>query len=161
MADEEHGLAEEHLGVAQAAREDVLRDLAVHGREAIVEEVHVGVRVHCPGNRHALLLASTEIDALLADLRGVAGRQLLEVRRQRAGLERSREKEGEREGRREWERERLRYIRDKAVTQPETETAAEAKQTLQPNTSPEPHRQNLPLTSPCIHGHHGTSMMAA
>mmetsp|Transcript_15581 Transcript_15581/g.24246 ORF Transcript_15581/g.24246 Transcript_15581/m.24246 type:complete len:1269 (+) Transcript_15581:1003-4809(+) len=65
--------------------EQVPPDVGVHRRERVVEHVEVGVGVGGPGEGHALLLAAAEVDALLADLGGVARGQHGQVRAQRAG----------------------------------------------------------------------------
>lgn len=43
---------------------DVLSHVRVHGRERVIEEVDVGASVHGPGQAHALLLATGQVDAL-------------------------------------------------------------------------------------------------
>eukprot|EP00968_Pinguiococcus_pyrenoidosus_P002886 scaffold167_cov244-Pinguiococcus_pyrenoidosus.AAC.3 len=68
-----------------AMLKDVSSHLAVDGAEAVVQEVHVRIIVNGSGQGHALLLSTAEVDALLPDLGRVAGRQLLQVWKQRAG----------------------------------------------------------------------------
>ena len=45
-----------------AALEDVVRDLRVHRREAVIEEVEVGVRVDGARDGHALFLSPAQVD---------------------------------------------------------------------------------------------------
>ena len=61
---------------ADAAVEEVAPDVRVDGRERVVKHVDVRVRVRRARERDPLLLAARERDALLADLRLVAGGQL-------------------------------------------------------------------------------------
>ena len=59
--------------------EEVLRDVRVDRRETVVQQVHVRIRVVRPRQRHPLLLASRQRQALFADLRLVAVRQRVHV----------------------------------------------------------------------------------
>jgi hypothetical protein len=54
---------------------DVAADMHVDGRQRVVQDVDVRVGVRRARDGDALLLAAAQIDALLADLRAVAGWQ--------------------------------------------------------------------------------------
>mmetsp|Transcript_14911 Transcript_14911/g.50171 ORF Transcript_14911/g.50171 Transcript_14911/m.50171 type:complete len:444 (-) Transcript_14911:212-1543(-) len=67
--------------------EEVLAHVRVDGGERVVEQVDVRVRVDGACERDPRLLASRDVDALLADLRHVAAREDLQVGAQRARLD--------------------------------------------------------------------------
>ena len=54
VGDHDHGLVSKHP--ADAVLEDVLADVSIHGREHIIQEIHVRLRVHRAGQGHPLLL---------------------------------------------------------------------------------------------------------
>ncbi len=74
VCDEEHSgttRAQTHDGVV----EERLADMRIDGRERVVEADNVSVVVEGTGNVDSLLLATTEVDTLLANLGEIAGWQ--------------------------------------------------------------------------------------
>ncbi len=43
---------------------DVFPNMRVYGTERVVQEVDIGLLVHCTSQTHSLLLTTTQIDAL-------------------------------------------------------------------------------------------------
>mmetsp|Transcript_10332 Transcript_10332/g.29000 ORF Transcript_10332/g.29000 Transcript_10332/m.29000 type:complete len:261 (-) Transcript_10332:1067-1849(-) len=78
MGDQDPRLARQ--GAADAGVEEVPPDVGVHGAQRVVEQVHIRIRVHRPGQGHAVPLAPREVDPLLPDLRRVPRGQEVEVR---------------------------------------------------------------------------------
>mmetsp|Transcript_8575 Transcript_8575/g.14758 ORF Transcript_8575/g.14758 Transcript_8575/m.14758 type:complete len:210 (-) Transcript_8575:23-652(-) len=84
MSYQDHRLALGDQQVLDAIVEDVLASVLVHGRQRIVQHLHLRLRVDGAGQGDALALAAAQIDAALADLRLVAVREDLHVALQRA-----------------------------------------------------------------------------
>ncbi len=47
--------------------EDVFSDVRIHGAQWVIQQIHIGVVVHGPRQRHPLLLSSAQVDALETD----------------------------------------------------------------------------------------------
>lgn len=58
---------------AHALVKQVAAHVRVHGGQRVIKQVHVGIRVQRARERDAVLLAARQVDALLANLAGVAG----------------------------------------------------------------------------------------
>ena len=88
MRDEDDGRGGQQIGMSHAeeAIEHFPGRAGVQSAERVVEQYHVWSGIHCPRQRHPLLLATAERYAPLANLGHVAGRELFEVRPQAAGI---------------------------------------------------------------------------
>lgn len=61
MCDHDDGLVSEHP--TNAVLEYVFSHVRVHSGEHVIQQIYVGLSVHCTGQAHPLLLAPGEIDA--------------------------------------------------------------------------------------------------
>eukprot|EP01044_Picomonas_judraskeda_P011405 COSAG03_NODE_1549_length_3888_cov_2.020042_4_plen_137_part_00 len=78
---------EKMSGKGASAREAHRPNMGVDGAQHIVQEDNVCVRVHCACEREPLALASTQSDALLANLSLIARREQGQIRAETARLD--------------------------------------------------------------------------
>ena len=74
-------------GPADAGLKDSPADVGVHGAERVVQQIERRAAIHSAGQADALPLPARQVDAALANLRLIAGRQHRQVCAQRAHVQ--------------------------------------------------------------------------
>lgn len=73
--------------ILQSVVEDVFSYVGIERTEAIIDQVDISICVKSPSYRNTLLLASREIDSLLANFSLISSRENLQIRLELADLD--------------------------------------------------------------------------